>query len=227
MNNTRKRFEEMASEYDNDIIRIIPHYNELIKALLNTIEFNNEKKIKVLELGSGTGILTKLIKERFLNSKITSIDLSHSMVEKAKENLKEYEDDITFKIGDFTKIELGEGYDVVISSLAIHHIEANQEKIELFSRIYDSLKEDGIFYNGDVLLGSYEHVKYLNSEIFKTHLKNNLTEEEIAEINSNAKEVDYPSTLFNQLNWLERVGFRDIEVIWKYYGHGVYGGRKR
>ncbi|KZX17168.1 class I SAM-dependent methyltransferase [Methanobrevibacter filiformis] len=226
MEDTKERFEEMASDYNEDIVKLIPKYNEMLESLLNSVEFNTDSEIKVLELGSGTGILTKKIKERFPNSEIVSIDLSYNMVEKAKENLKSY-GNIEFKVGDFTKIDLGSGYDVVISSLAIHHLEANPDKIELFSRIYDSLKENGIFYNADVLLGSSEYIKYINSYIFKEYLKINFTEEEILKIAKNREEVDYPSTLFNQLNWLERVGFRNIEVVWKYYGHGVYGGKKR
>jgi tRNA (cmo5U34)-methyltransferase len=30
----------------------------------------------------------------------------------------------------------------------------------------------------------------------------------------------------DHLKWLKKVGFKDVDVIWKYYNFGVYGGIK-
>ena len=37
---------------------------------------------------------------------------------------------------------------------------------------------------------------------------------------------DYPDKLSDQIKWLEEIGFKETDVIWKYYNFAVYGGRK-
>ncbi|MGZ7116648.1 MAG: methyltransferase type 12, partial [Methanobacterium sp.] len=41
-----------------------------------------------------------------------------------------------------------------------------------------------------------------------------------------AENEDNPSKLIDQLDWLSEIGFKDVDVIWKYYGGAVYGGIK-
>ena len=37
---------------------------------------------------------------------------------------------------------------------------------------------------------------------------------------------DYPAILINQLYWLQKIGFSEVDVLWKYYNFAVYGGRR-
>ena len=38
---------------------------------------------------------------------------------------------------------------------------------------------------------------------------------------------DRPAPLLDQLEWLTRIGFHDVDVVWKYYNVAVpYGGRR-
>ncbi|MFX1238649.1 MAG: hypothetical protein ACFFAS_01050 [Promethearchaeota archaeon] len=55
-------FEEGASSYDDKIPNIIPYYDIMLNAVVSSIPFDSEEQINVLELGSGTGNLTKKIK---------------------------------------------------------------------------------------------------------------------------------------------------------------------
>ena len=38
--------------------------------------------------------------------------------------------------------------------------------------------------------------------------------------------IDKPSSLFDQLKWLDAVGFTDVDVFWMKAGHAIFGGRK-
>jgi len=42
----------------------------------------------------------------------------------------------------------------------------------------------------------------------------------------NYKVEDRPTSLINHINWLEDTGFKNIDVVWKYYNYCVYGGCK-
>jgi hypothetical protein len=39
----RERFREIAPNYDEDIVKIIPCYKQIIEALINVIPFNNHE----------------------------------------------------------------------------------------------------------------------------------------------------------------------------------------
>ncbi|MDR0913256.1 MAG: class I SAM-dependent methyltransferase [Methanobrevibacter sp.] len=224
LKNVEKRFEELADEYDQEFIKLIPKYIESIDALINSIPFEENAKIRVLDLGCGTGVITKHIKEIYENSIVTCIDLSEKMIEIAKKNLKEYKN-IDYLVGNFLDYDFKKGYDLVVSSLAIHHLVSDEDKKRLYKNIYEILNNNGVFYNNDKVQPPNEHIGKLYHDIFIKNLKNNYNDK-INEISQSADDHDYPSQLFDQLKWLEEIGFKNIEVIWKYYGHGVYGGEK-
>jgi tRNA (cmo5U34)-methyltransferase len=38
------------------------------------------------------------------------------------------------------------------------------------------------------------------------------------------EDIDHPSPLFDQLQWLAKAGFVDIDVFWMNAGHAIFGG---
>src|SRR5690606_36212054 len=148
------------------ILKLIPHYMEMTASLIASIPIGNTKPIKVLDLGCGTGTTSKSVKNRFPNANITCIDLAESMIEMARYKLSEY-DDIEYHVSDMREFEFGCDYDLVISSLAMHHLETDEEKIEVYRRIYDALRDGGVFYNADNVLGSSQYLEKVNLEQWK------------------------------------------------------------
>lgn len=225
MNKTKKRFEKEANSYDESISNIIPFYNNMIEALINAIPFNNDDEIAILDLGCGTGNISELLINKFPNSHCTCLDLAENMIEITKNKLKSYEN-MKFLVGDFSDFDFNQEYDVIVSSLAIHHIKENKEKIKLFQKIFNSLKKEGVFYNADVVSTSSNYLKQLNLDKWIEFMRKNYSKDVYSHWINNHKEGDYPSKLTDQLIWLKEVGFTDVDVIWKYYGHCVYGGKK-
>ena len=37
---------------------------------------------------------------------------------------------------------------------------------------------------------------------------------------------DHPAKLIDHIDWLREIGFKDVDIIWKYYHLAVYGGYK-
>ena len=122
MKNVQEHFDSEAEDYDSLILTLIPNYSEMTDVLVNSIPFNEKKTFKVLDLGCGTGNISKKIKERFPNSKIHCVDLAENMVKIAQKKLSNYLD-ISYETGDFQNISLNSDYEVIVSSLAMHHLE--------------------------------------------------------------------------------------------------------
>lgn len=224
--NVKAHFEEEAKEFDEIILKLIPHYEDMICALISSIPFEHDISIRVLDLGCGTGTITKNLKEKFKNAQVTCLDLAENMIEMAKIKLNEY-DDVDYVIGDFYDYNFSENYDVIVSSLALHHLVTDDDKKGFYKKIYDALDQGGIFLNADVTLGSNDYLQSLYVDKWKEFMSLSVSMKEIEEkwIPA-AKEEDHPAKLIGHIDWLREIGFKDVEVIWKYYHLAVYGGYK-
>lgn len=226
MPDLKKHFNKEAEAFDNQVLKNIPKYPEMLTALINAIPDNKENP-KVLDLGCGTGNITQKLLKRFPQAEVTCLDLSENMIKIAKNKLSQYKS-IEYIIGDFTETEITEKYDAIISSLALHHIPNNKEKQEMYQAIYKALNKNGVFYNADVILGNSTYNEELNNKIAQEDMINNgVTLEEIQEHKGKREANDIPTTIYNHIKMLENVGFQEIDIIWKYYANVVYGATKK
>jgi tRNA (cmo5U34)-methyltransferase len=222
----KAHFEEEAHEFDELILKLVPYYKEMIDALVSAILFKENSSIKIMDLGCGTGTITKLMKLRFKNANITCLDLAENMIQMAKIKLDQF-NDIDYIMGDFYHFEFPEKYDVIVSSLALHHLVTDEDKKGFYKKIYDALNEGGVFLNADVVLGSNDYLNELYLEKWKEFMNKKVSMEEIEQkwIPA-AEEEDHPAKLMDHIEWLRDIGFKDVDVIWKHYGGAVYGGFK-
>ena len=93
----------------------------------------------VLEIGIGTGRLARKVASEC--KRLYGIDFSKKTIERAKENLQEY-DNISYICSDFMEYNFKEKFDVVYSSLTLMHI---KEKRDFYKKVYGVLKENGRF----------------------------------------------------------------------------------
>ncbi|MBR3213848.1 MAG: class I SAM-dependent methyltransferase [Methanosphaera sp.] len=226
MSKLGQHFDNEAENFDDNVYKNIPRYDEMIDALIKAIPFDKED-LRVLDLGCGTGNITKKVLERYPKAHVTCLDLSKNMLELAKEKLSGY-DSIEYVLGDFTIIDIIDNYDAIISSLALHHIPSDVAKLEMYKHIYAALNNGGVFYNADVIKAASKYNEELNQKVFDEFMKDNgVSSQDISEHRHKRHVNDIPITLTKHLNLLEEVGFEDIDVIWKYYGNAVYGATKR
>jgi tRNA (cmo5U34)-methyltransferase len=226
MKTVKKHFEEEAKDFDNIIRKLIPYYAEMIDGMVVAIPHGRTDYINVIDLGCGTATISNKIKQLFPQAKITCLDLAENMIEMSKFKLIDYPD-VQYQVGDFRSYEFDDTYDVVVSSLALHHLVTDKDKIKFYCKIYKSLRPNGVFFNADVVLGSWDSVQDMYMEKWRAFMKRRVSEEEIEKTwIPKYLEEDRPAKLMDQLAWLKDLGFSEIDVIWKYYNFAVYGGRK-
>lgn len=222
MSDLKTHFNQASEEFDTLVEKTIPKYNEMIEALVNSIP--EKENLRILDLGCGTGNISLQVLERFPDAKITCLDISDKMLDVAKEKLAGYEN-IEFVLGDFTIVDIIDDYDAIISSLALHHIKDENDKRQMYQCIYDSLKQDGVFYNADVIEANSKYNAKLNERIADKYMaENQVTTEDMKDHKNKREHNDHPITITDHLRLLEDVGFKEIDIIWKYYSNAVYGG---
>lgn len=232
-----KEFMENADIYILERKRLFSILRSFYRYFLMDNEFKGP--VKVLDLGCGDGALTlELLKEdKQINA--TLVDGSSKMLENARKNLKNYEgmNFIHKTFQDLLEDQLNEkdhvlnSFNLVVSSLAIHHIHF-EEKKSLFQYINNHLESGGFFLN-------IETVKAPNDELESWYrvLWSEWIGENQEKLNTN-KSFQYlpeqykdnpdnnPDKLQDQLDALESAGFSQVDCYYKYGIFSIYGGRK-
>lgn len=220
----KKHFEDEASEFDAIIQRLIPFYNEMIDALVCAIPFSHEKVFSMIDLGCGTGTIAQSVKLQYPKVKITCVDIAEKMLEIAREKIG---GDITCIQADLNEFEFFEKYDLIVSSLALHHLENDGDKFAFYKKIFSSLNQNGVFINADVVLGSDVEIQDMYMKKWKEFMRKNVMDEEIEnKWLPNYYAEDRPIQLISHLDMLKKSGFCCVDVIYKYFNYAVYLGKK-
>ena len=102
-----------------------------------------DKKIKldILDLACGEGYGSNLLKEYYVNSNVTGVDISNEVIEHAEN--KYSKDNLKFLQGDATTFFNNDYYDVIVSFETIEHVSTYEAVIENFSKL---LKPNGSLF---------------------------------------------------------------------------------
>ena len=113
-----------------------PETEELLEIAIS--EISNLKSqisnLKILDIGTGSGIIPITLKKHFPEALVSAIDISEKALELAKKNAKLHQTEIHFIAADYLNTELTENFDIIISNPPYIGID---EEIE----IADSVKE--------------------------------------------------------------------------------------
>ncbi|AUD64036.1 hypothetical protein BK010_07440 [Tenericutes bacterium MO-XQ] len=164
-NKIRKElFDQWAKGYNNSVLKSekegsypFAGYSEVKYSIFDII--SNKHKAKVLEMGVGTGEITKPLYD--LGYEITGVDLSSEMIEIAKSHMK----NATFILADFSDAlnEIYNKFDFIVFSYSIHHLSYN-DQIELLIKLNNYLNEDGVITIGDVSTFTIEEMNQLQNK---------------------------------------------------------------
>ena len=175
----------------------IDTYDDVHKEFMQTktvLADNLNKDVKrILDLGAGTGLELIHLFELFPEADVTVIDITENMLEKLKQ--RSFASHVTTICGDFFEVPFGENYDAVISTSALHHFK-KEEKMKLYKKIFECLRNNGEFINCDYIALTQE-----------------IEDEQLYELENNMdgdKHIDIPLTVENELEILKAVGFEDV-----------------
>ena len=224
-------------DYDSGIRQIIPHYDLMQDVIISMISSDART---ILELGSGTGELTIKLLNRNPSIQALCIDYSSRMIDYMKTKVENAgnRNRVQWILNDFSDLDRldhpylkEESLDACISMLAVHHLEA-RKRMNLIRHVYSMLKPGGHFWIADVLIPkSREMEVYYLGAREKWLMQQNLTQETLAAqmIDREASALqnhDMPDSIHLQLEMFESAGFRSVDILWKYFGTGIFGGIK-
>lgn len=218
-------FDTYAAEYDGARRKLIPCFDDFYQSTVSVILRGKEENIRVLDLGAGTGLLSEMVALSYPNSAITLVDISGKMLAISKTRLGKLKNKIQYREENYAKSCIQGTFDVIISSLSIHHLD-ELEKSALFAKCFQALALGGVFINADQVYGETPAIEKIYREKWLEQVKDNgVTKEELDSAFERMKE-DKMSTLTYQLSCLCAAGFVETTCWYKNFSFAVYSGKK-
>ncbi len=197
--------------------------------------FLDKNRTKVLDLGCGDGALTRELLKEDEQIQATLVDGSPEMLENARERLQSFENmhfiNRTFQELLKNDAVLDDDFDLVVSSLAIHHLH-REEKRSLFEYIHNHLQTGGYFLNLDTVKAPTPELEGWYRIFWSEWIRENQTKLDITERFDHIPEQyknnpdNHPDTIDEQLDALKSVGFGQVDCYYKYGIFAIFGGRK-
>lgn len=171
-----------------DLIRAdVPAYDELQDRVAAATVGVDARRI--LELGVGTGETARRLLDSHPRVRLTGIDASAAMLERARAELPAERID-ALAVSRLEDALPAGPFDLVVSTLVVHHLDA-AGKQDLFRRVAAVLRPGGRFVLGDVVVPD-------RPEDAVTPL---------------TPDFDLPDRAQHQLAWLDAAGF-DARLVW-------------
>jgi len=235
----------MWTEDDSAIFRAIapvavPRRDDMNAVPLAAAPFERDAAIKVLELGSGEGLLAAALLTEFPHATLTALDGSESMRREATARLQAFGDRARVAAFDLASLDWWDrmfGADLVVASLCLHHLN-DAKKQYLYKAAADRMSANGALLVADLValqhpasaavaadrwdaaaraqadaLGAPQLLQRFHDERWNYYRYPDPT--------------DQPSALLHHLMWLRHAGFPAVDCLWLDAGHAVFGGFKQ
>lgn len=170
-------FNQTVEYYDSWVRNALPRYEEIFSVAVESIPFQASEKLNVLDLGAGTGLFSWHVFQRYPHANFTLVDVAEKMLDLAKTRFMAHEGQFSMIKRDYRKVALSTGFDLIISSLSIHHLE-HSEKQDLFREIFFNIKQGGVFINVDQIKAPSENLQELYWSTWLDHVHGTSASEE-------------------------------------------------
>lgn len=127
-------FEEKAKDWDVNE-RTTNLASSISTSILEHVHL--DKHMTVMDFGAGTGLISSQIAPKV--NRITAVDISRAMLEKLA-NKPGLKDKIEIACQDIVETPLDARFDVIVSAMALHHVEDTSRLMQRFS---EHLKQEG------------------------------------------------------------------------------------
>jgi tRNA (cmo5U34)-methyltransferase len=218
----------------------VPQRQDMMAALVAAVPFGPEEPVKILELGSGEGLLAEALLNHFPHATLTALDGSESMRQEATARLRDYGDRARVAAFDVAALDWWDrmfGVDVVVSSLCLHHLN-DARKRYLYKAAADRLSPRGALLMADLVDPQAPALRRLAADGWDAAARRQaaalgapeLFERFVAERWNHFRfpdPSDQPAALLHHFMWLRHAGFAAVDCVWMEAGHAVFGGFKQ
>lgn len=164
-------FYDLQLEVNEHVLIPRPETEELVQWIISNLISRKMEKLRILDVGTGSGCIALALKKHFPQANITAIDMSASSLEVAKRNAENLELLVNFQQIDMMETEQTvylKEYDIIVSNPPYVR---EQEKALMQKNVLDYEPENALFVLDSDALKFYR----LIADFCEKHLVNNGT----------------------------------------------------
>ena len=219
---------------------MVPGREEIERTFLDLIPAELDEPFLAVEIGTGSGWLSAAVLSEFSKAQMLGLDGSPEMLRKAAQLLGHYGSRAElrrFRLEEPSWVDGLPAVRVFLSSLVLHHLDGSGKR-DLFGRLFDRLEPGGALLFADVMAPRTERARDHFAAAWEEEIRRRSMEihgdsraheffvRECWNIYKYPDPADKPSTLPEQLAWMEEAGFEGVDVFWARAGHALLGGYK-
>lgn len=152
-------------EVNENVLIPRPETEELVEWIINENTTNNKsKKIKILDIGTGSGCIAISLAKNIPNAEVYGFDVSKKAIETAKRNAINNKVDVTFLFQDVLQLEeLRCNFDIIVSNPPYVR---NLEKVEIKKNVLEYEPHLALFVDDNDALIFYRKIAELAKNNF-------------------------------------------------------------
>lgn len=206
-------YDTFADEYSDSVRRCNPHYDEMIQSVFDALPESLLPEA-ILELGCGTGNLTRYVAARYPAAHLVANDISAEALEVCRQRVDHAH--LTLAKEDMLELSFeADRFDLIISSLALHHL-TDSQRSAFFTGVLRWIRPGGWLAYCDRFQSPCEYRHQINTAQRKEFaFRNGATEEEWGRWMQHERDHDTPGLLTDQLNSIQTAGFQRVECTWR------------
>lgn len=226
----RQRFDGEVERFSNletgqTAVMDAPLMLELVAQTVTTL---HPQGTSILDLGCGAGNYALKLLQSIPNANVTLVDLSSQMLARARERVQpQTTGQVVTLQSDLRDVELGtQQFDVVTAGATLHHLRSDPEWVQVFQKVFNSLKPGGSFWIIDLVEQSTPELQVLMWRRWGEYLTGLQGDAYREKVFAYVDAEDTPHALMFQLDLLRQVGFRHREILHKTACFAAFGGIK-
>lgn len=200
-----------ASDYDNEIRRTVPFYDELYRQIAETAKAFGNKPLSWLDIGCGTGKTAEAVLGKVPTEKFVFADISEEMIEVAKSRFRFPEAE--FILSDISDLNFCEEFDIITAVLVFHYLKLPERKTAL-QNCFRALKKGGILITAENFAPSGNILEKLYLKRWESfQLEQGRSPEVCRKHLERYGKSYFPITVSESLDMLRDCGFAESEVF--------------
>lgn len=217
---------DVADVFDDMVQRSVPFYAEVHRLIQDLCRYHLKDGDQVYDLGCSTATTMCLLAPDYPQVKFIGVDNSESMIEKSKTKVQSLNhQNIELFHGDINDFKMNNA-GAVIMNYTLQFIPLHR-RIELIQKIYKALRPGGIFILSEKIATQSDSVHQLVTDLYYDFKRRNgYSELEISQKREALENVLVPLKPYMQVSMLESCGFKQSEMIFRWYNFASFIGIK-
>ncbi len=207
-----------STEYNNNIKRTIPYYEQFNKEIIDLVKVYNPKCKVWIDSGSGTGIFAAEACKEFKKTKFILSDISEAMLNIAKENSELKNNSNVEFIGECPSEKLTEKISIkadVVTAIQVHHYLKKDQRKKATQNCYDILNNEGMYITFENIRPAFDITKDIALKRWESfQIKHGRDEEAVKKHLERFDTGYFPITVAEHLQILKEAGFKYYDIFW-------------